>query len=159
MLLNTENLVVQQATAGDFDDLCRLLNASDLPTTDLQPEMLNHFVLVRDTAGLAGAAGLEPYGDAALVRSLCTRQGLRGQGLGRQLLTALVEQASRLKIRKLYLLTQTAGDFFAKHGFAPTDRATAPAGIRASQQFSGLCPASALFMAADLRSLLAGEAK
>jgi N-acetylglutamate synthase-like GNAT family acetyltransferase len=33
-------------------------------------EMLDHFLVYRDAIGVAGAVGLECYGDAALLRSL-----------------------------------------------------------------------------------------
>jgi protein-tyrosine-phosphatase len=53
-------------------------------------------------------------------------------------------------VRTLYLLTTTAEPFFAKHGYARAAREAAPAAIRATREFSGICPSSSAFMSRDL---------
>ena len=40
----------------------------------------------------------------------------------------------------------TAESFFARHGYASADRDDAPPAIRATREFSGICPASSAFM-------------
>jgi len=46
-------------------------------------------------------------------------------------------------VSDLYLLTTTADAWFRGHGYSPAARDTAPPAIRATSQFSGLCPAAA----------------
>jgi arsenate reductase len=53
-------------------------------------------------------------------------------------------------VARIYLLTTTAAGFFGKRGYLPADRDQAPAGIRATREFSGVCPASAAFMVKHL---------
>jgi amino-acid N-acetyltransferase len=47
-------------------------------------------------------------------------------------------------IRRLYLLTATTQDFFAKHGYAVVPRGSVPEAIQTSTEFMSLCPASAI---------------
>jgi amino-acid N-acetyltransferase len=43
-------------------------------------------------------------------------------------------------------LTTTAESFFAKHGYQRAARESAPAAIRGTREFAGICPASSTFM-------------
>jgi amino-acid N-acetyltransferase len=49
-------------------------------------------------------------------------------------------------IATLYLLTTTADRYFEALGYAHSPRDQAPPGVRATAQFSGLCPSSSSFM-------------
>jgi len=138
------------ANAADAADIQRLLESSGLPTTDLTPRLLEHFLVLRDGEALVGVVGLEPAGDAALLRSLAVAEPARGSGTGRQLLDAAEALARTLGARDLYLLTTTATDYFARRGYHHAPRGTAPDTIRATPQFSGLCPASSSFMVKHL---------
>jgi len=53
---------------------------------------------------------------------------------------------------RLHLLTTTAAAFFRSAGYQDADRGDAPPSIRASREFSSLCPASASYMVKDLAS-------
>jgi amino-acid N-acetyltransferase len=63
---------------------------------------------------------------------------------------ALVAQAERFAhsqgVSRVYLLTTTAEKFFDRLGYRKTDRESAPAPIRQTKEFSGLCPSSSAFM-------------
>jgi amino-acid N-acetyltransferase len=48
---------------------------------------------------------------------------------------------------RLFLLTTTAAPFFARRGFAPVKRSTAPEAMTKSPQFASLCPSTAACMA------------
>jgi len=48
--------------------------------------------------------------------------------------------------RAIYLLTTDASEFFAARGYQRVDREQAPASVRATSQFSALCPASSILM-------------
>jgi N-acetylglutamate synthase-like GNAT family acetyltransferase len=74
----------------------------------------------------------------------------RKAGLGSSLLSALERHASRLGVRELVLLTQTAEPFFARHGYARVERASVPKPIQATAEFRSLCPASAVCMSKPL---------
>lgn len=53
-------------------------------------------------------------------------------------------------IERLHLLTTTAAPFFHVLDYAITDRASTPASIAASAEFTTLCPANATYMTKGL---------
>jgi N-acetylglutamate synthase-like GNAT family acetyltransferase len=61
---------VVSAHAADADAIRLLLQECDLPCEDLTPAHLEHFLVIRDGARLAGVVGLEFPGRAGLLRSL-----------------------------------------------------------------------------------------
>lgn len=128
----------------------QLLATAELPTEDLTPEMLEHFLAAHVDHALVGAIGLEPFGDAGLLRSLAVDEAHRGTGLGSKLVEALEEHARDQGVRELYLLTTTAEDFFLKLGYRRLPREQAPDAIAATAQFSQLCPSSSAFMVKPL---------
>jgi amino-acid N-acetyltransferase len=91
-------------------------------------------------------AGVELYGSAALLRSVCVVDSAAGAGLGARLCDAAEAHARAAGASEMYLLTTTAAGYFARRGYRPVDRASAPAAIASSAQFRDLCPASAVFM-------------
>jgi amino-acid N-acetyltransferase len=136
---------------GDRVAIRDLLDGSGLPTTDLDQATIR-FLGYRDEAGLAGVVGVELFGGVGLLRSLAVRSDLRGSGLG----VALVEAAERLAVQQgaleLFLLTTTAEPFFGRRGYARRDRASAPASIRETTEFTSICPSSAAFMSKAVAS-------
>ena len=130
----------------------RLLTEAGLPTDDL-PDGLEHFLACGDPDSPDGVVGLEIFGRDALLRSLVVREDARGSGIGLNLVAAAESRAADHRVSRVYLLTETAEAFFAALGYTMADRPTAPAAVRASRQFSELCPASAAFMIKMLRPL------
>lgn len=131
-------------------DVRRLVGAADLPTDDLGEQDLAHFLGIG--APCHGVVGLELHGDAALLRSLVVAQDRRGTGDGKVLVAAAEQHARENGVRRIYLLTTTAAPFFARLGWSDADRASAPDAIRATREFSSLCPSTASFMVKELRS-------
>lgn len=140
---------VRTATQSDLARIIALLQANDLPTSDLA-ECQTEFVIIEDGAGLLGTGGLQIFGDAALLRSVAIAKDRRKAGLGSSLLRELERHASALGLRELVLLTQTAEHFFARHGYARVERASVPQPIQATAEFRSLCPASAVCMSKQL---------
>jgi amino-acid N-acetyltransferase len=137
---------VEPAAASDLETIKALLQMAQLPTDDVTDALLSTFLVAREAGGIVGVIGIERHGTAALLRSLAVRESERGKGLGAKLLDAAESLARRSSIRSLYLLTTTAADFFAAHGYRRLAREEAPAEIRTTSQFSTLCPASAVLM-------------
>ncbi|MFK7732841.1 MAG: arsenic resistance N-acetyltransferase ArsN2 [Pseudomonadales bacterium] len=124
----------------------RLLIKNDLPDSDLTEESMAHFLCYGNAASPDGVIGLELYGDDALLRSLVVNENSRKTGCGTILVNAIESLACELGVRNLYLLTTTAEDYFARKGYRLIDRAEVSDGIRASSEFSSLCPSSAAVM-------------
>ncbi|MEO1082499.1 MAG: arsenic resistance N-acetyltransferase ArsN2 [Pseudomonadota bacterium] len=143
---------MRTAEIADLPKIVDLLAASALPTEDLEQQDLSLFVVEELGAGLGSVGGLERCGRDALLRSVATDEGLRGQGRARAMVAELEGRAARHGIGELYLLTETAADFFAGLGYAVRDRETVPDAVRASRQFSSICPDSAVVMAKRVAS-------
>lgn len=134
-----------------FDDrdevaLGILLQMANLPTEDITPEILEHFLTAHAGNALVGAAGVEVLGEVGLLRSVAVEEGQRGTGLGKRLVAAAEEHAREAGVRELYLLTTDAADFFASQGYRAVPRDQAPAAVKATAQFSELCPSSSSLM-------------
>lgn len=127
-----------------------LLESASLPTGDLTAEHCEHFFFSGSADNPTGMVGLELYGNVALLRSLVVAPGRRGGGEGSTLLEHAERYAHANGVRTLYLLTTTAEHFFARRGYCHAPRGSAPGAIRATREFSALCPTSSAFMARGL---------
>lgn len=134
-------------------DFIKMLEAEGLPTGDLAGDSKRYFGH-RDALGeLIAAGGLELCGSNAILRSCVVAPGQKGQGLGGQLIEAIIDTARGRQIGLLFLLTESASGFFLKYGFQETDRRTVPVEIAGSAQFSEICPQSAAAMTLGLDAL------
>ncbi|MFI4967161.1 MAG: arsenic resistance N-acetyltransferase ArsN2 [Gammaproteobacteria bacterium] len=147
----TKNIRVTAFRSEDRAEVEAMLQMSELPTQDLSPKMLADFLVAREDGVLVGVAGLERYVKAGLLRSVVVDKALRGTGMGKRLVFTMEDRARGRGLKQLYLLTSTAEEFFLYLGYRPLDRLDAPSGIRHSQQFRDLCPASATFMTKTLK--------
>ncbi len=139
----TDNtLTLEAATPQDWPAIQALLQGAGLPVEGL-PEHLTTALVIRGPEGLVACGALEVHGESALLRSLAVRASRRGQGLGGRLVHALLALAQERGIRQVTLLTETAADFFPRFGFRPIPRAQVDPAIRASPEFTHLCPQSA----------------
>lgn len=127
-----------------------LLSAAQLPTSDLSDAHLDDFFFVGDANAILGVVGVERYGENALLRSLVVAADHRGCGIGGALLEHAEAYARSRGVRSLYLLTTTAEEFFAKHGYVYADRERAPVTIKSTREFSSLCPSSSALMVKTL---------
>jgi amino-acid N-acetyltransferase len=138
--------VIDGARRADLAGIRWLLDIESLPSADITEDALEHFLVYRDEKGVAGAVGLERYGEVALLRSLVVASEHMGRGLGKGLVAAAEELAAELNVRSIYLLTTTAVVFFESRGFRCIKREEAPLPIRGTREFTSLCPATAVLM-------------
>ncbi len=129
--------------ADDHAAMCALLRDDGLPSTDVQAQAMPDFLGVRLQGRLVGAIGLERYDGAGLLRSLVVAPEQRGLGLAGRLVEALEHRAKADGLARLVLLTESARSFFERRGYAVVARDQVPAEVLQSEQFRGLCPASA----------------
>jgi len=142
---------IAPATERDLDPILDLLRGSRLPAAGLAGHLASALI-ARDGDRVVGSAALELYGASALLRSVAVETGRRGQGLGRQLTEAVLALAHSRGVRRVYLLTETAADFFARLGFTGLDRQAVDPAVQQSIEFRGACPASAVCMVLTLET-------
>ena len=128
----------------------RLLGEAKLPVTDLTERHMQHFFGCGTEVATRGVVGLELHGDDALLRSLAVDPQTRGRGCAKALVARAESHAREQGARRVYLLTTTAADFFAHLGYKRIDRDRAPESIRATGEFSTLCPVSSVLMTKEL---------
>jgi amino-acid N-acetyltransferase len=127
-----------------------LLNAANLPTSDLTEAHCRDFFYAGPPDAPTGLVGLEMFGDVALLRSLVVAPAGRNTGSGSALVKHAEEHARGRGVRSIYLLTTTAEAFFSRRGYAAASRDAAPAAIKTTREFAGICPASSAFMSKQL---------
>jgi amino-acid N-acetyltransferase len=89
-------------------------------------EGLRDFYVLDQGGSIIGCCALHiNWEDLAEVRSLAVREDLRGEGLGKALVHACLEEARQLGITRVYALTYRAG-FFEGLGFRPVSKETLP---------------------------------
>ena len=125
--------------------LISLLQSERLPVEDL-PQDLSNFYMAIDNGSIVGAIGLEIYDRSGLLRSLVVKPEYRKMKIAASLVNELEKQARTFGINEIYLLTETARNYFSKIGFEETGRDEAPASLKQSSEFSHVCPSTAIFM-------------
>jgi amino-acid N-acetyltransferase len=134
--------MMELRTLDALDAAALLLAAQQLPIDDLDDSTITLVgAFVNDA--LVGVIGLQACDDVAMLRSLAVDPAHRDRGIAGALCERVFVLAGE---RDLYLLTESADGYFARLGFEPVERAAVPAAIRATQQFSALCPSSARVM-------------
>lgn len=138
------------ATAADEPVIERLLEAAGLPLEGATAAFANG-VVAREDGQVVGAAAVELFGGAGLLRSVVVDPGYRGRGLGRQLVDGAEGIARQAGVTDLYLMTETASDWFPRLGYAVVDRAIARDAVGASVEFTLSCATSGVAMRRRLR--------
>jgi len=142
---------IRPAQDSERDEISILLFASKLAALDSSSQFGPQYAVAHDSSSkLAGVAGLEVYGEDALLRSVAVAPRFRSQGLGRQLIQNRLQWASKHGISTVYLLTTDATEYWRRHGFTEIHRGDAPLSIRSSSQWSGGCSSSAVAMKKQL---------
>jgi len=129
--------------------LVNLLSNAGLPFEDL-PQQLDNFIVAIVDHLVAGAAGMETYGDSGLLRSVVVKPAFRGKGIANELLKTIETLALDEGVNQLILLTETAKGYFENKGFHLINREEVPEAVKASTEFSHVCPVSAIVMSKTL---------
>jgi amino-acid N-acetyltransferase len=137
--------VIDAAQEGDLPAVRHLLETHHLPLDGVD-EHLATMVVARDGREVVGAAAVELYADAALLRSVVVSPTFQGQGLGHRLTEAALNLAVSRGVEVAFLLTTTADKFFPKLGFHRISRNDVPASVQTSVEYQSACPASAIVM-------------
>lgn len=112
-----------------------ILDEVSLPA-DVATDEVEDFLLLESDHRPTGCVALARFADEAILHSLAVRPDVRGVGYGWMLADQIIERARRLGVRRIYLLTAAATDFFAeKHGFRVIDLSTVSHAVAHSRRF------------------------
>jgi amino-acid N-acetyltransferase len=137
--------MLRLAAPADLSDIDALLRGAGLPSSGVS-EHLDTFVVFESGGSIAGVGGLEMCGSEALLRSLAVAPAFRRRGIAASICDRLEAIAESRGVEQLYLLTETAERYFVKRGYAVTARSEAPAAIASTEEFTLLCPQSAIML-------------
>ncbi|WP_407673223.1 N-acetyltransferase [Paenibacillus alkalitolerans] len=118
-----QTTVCRKATVNDIDFLHELIqgyanNGIMLPRSkEMLRDQIETFVVAELDGRLVGCGALTKLGaDLIEIRSLGLHPEYKGQGIGKQIVDLLVEEARALGVPKVMALTYEVG-FFQKNGF------------------------------------------
>jgi amino-acid N-acetyltransferase len=129
-------VIITPAMPGDVQAILDLVDAVHLPLEGIA-EAMEYFWVARAGERIVGTVGLEVYDDMALLRSLAVTPACQHIGLGRALTETALSYLTTRQFRAVYLLTITAEQFFARHGFCLVARDAVPASVQQSVEFQG----------------------
>jgi amino-acid N-acetyltransferase len=141
----------RKATSTDLPQIEKMLNEAGLPLHGVKEQAANFLLAFNQENKLVGTAALEPYGKAALLRSVAVDSSQRGARLGQEMVCRLLAQAEQEGFETVTLLTTTAEQYFPRFGFEEISREAAPDPVKGSVEFKGACPDTAVVMLLDLK--------
>jgi amino-acid N-acetyltransferase len=137
--MSTAAILIERAGPADVRAVEALLASASLPLDGAAEAVAHAGVVAREGSAVVGAAALEIYGEAGLLRSVVVAREHRGTGLGRAVVAAAEALARDEGVRDLYLITETAIDWFPRLGYTPVERAVANDAVGASIEFTTVC--------------------
>ena len=127
----------RRARAEDIPRIEALITGEHLPAYGLD-EFLGTFFVLADGEHVVGCAGLEVYGEAALLRSVVVAPERRRRDEGRRLVEAALAEARRRRVARVYLFTMNASAFFGRLGFRDVRPEDFEEAVRASRQYEAV---------------------
>jgi amino-acid N-acetyltransferase len=130
-------------------EIIYLLKKENLPFEDLPSDLSGFYTAIHDDQ-LIGVIGMEPYGNNGLLRSMVVDSSFRNRHIAEQLVNTLEENAKTREMKTIYLLTETAEQYFSRKGYVRIKRQDVPVELFRSSEFSHVCPVSATVMKKSL---------
>ena len=142
---------VLPARPSDMASVRDLLRELDLDFEDVDDDDHTSFLVLQNESGFVGCIAIEVFGEEAVLRSLAVKPSARGVGYGWMLTDSAIAAARFRGVRRLYLITAKASDFFAaKHGFHVVEPSTVGQEVARSTTFASERSAGSVAMRLDL---------
>jgi amino-acid N-acetyltransferase len=107
---------LRRARPEDSEEIRTLIISEMLPAMEVD-EWIDGFWVLEEADQLVGCAGIEKYGEAAVLRSVVTALSLRGTGEGVRMTRRALDYAREIGAKRCYLFTMGAVTFFPRFGF------------------------------------------
>ena len=127
---------LRKARPDEIEPVRALIVSEQMPAMELERWIEEFWVLDNDDE-IVGCAGIEMYGEAAVLRSVATAPSIRGSGEGIRLVRRCLDYARELGAKRCYLFTMTAENFFPKFGFERCTLDNFEPSVRESWQYRG----------------------
>ena len=118
------SVVIRPARTTDIKAIRKIIDTYSLQrrllskeTVMLYESVQEFFVAEKDNEIIGCGALHVLWEDLGEVRTVAVNEAFRGQKIGHQILTAIIDRAKSLGLKRLFCLTFET-DFFGKHGFS-----------------------------------------
>ena len=135
----------KSASAKDIESIASLLKADKLCFNDINEDGVSLFVVEKNNV-IVGYFGFEIFDLDALFRSLIVQPEHRGKGYGQEIWQLALESMVEAGVKDIYLLTNTAEDFFGKLDFEKYARNAVPEKIGGTAEFADFCSEDSICM-------------
>lgn len=137
------------AVRDDLPEIIQLLDDRGLTTRGVA-ENISRFWTAKQQHVL-GIIGSEQSGEAALLRSLAVKAGAAKRGIAQALINHTLHQLRQEGVADVYLLTNTAAEYFTRLGFTQVVREEVPSELLHVSCLASTCPASSVVMKIRLK--------
>jgi len=117
------SVVIRPARTSDIKSIRKIIDTYSLQRRLLAKETVmlyedvQEFFVAEQNGAIIGCGALHVlWEDLGEVRTVAVNEEFRGQKIGHQILSAIIERAQSLGLKRLFCLTFETG-FFGKHGF------------------------------------------
>ena len=131
--------------SNELPHLEALLKANKLCFNDLESQGVELFSVTKEDT-LVGYFGYEVFGDNALFRSFIVVPEQRTKNYGNLMWEMARKQLKESGVKHIYLLTNTATEFFMKVGYKSFERTKVPDAIAQTSEFTTFCPTDSVCM-------------
>jgi len=140
-----DSIHFSMASRNDLLKIQKILSVNGLPEKDVG-EHIDHFMLAWDNGTLVATVGAELLENDGLLRSLSVHLNYRNRGIASELCNRIEAYARNAGVKRLYLLTTTAKNYFVDRGYSVCSRESVPQTVQGTAEFSFLCPCTAVCM-------------
>lgn len=138
------NILIRRAEASDISEIKEILTRSNLPTVGVE-KAVEHF-LIAESGQVIGVIGVLLEEPKSLLRSFAVSPLHRSKGVGGLLVTEMLKELKKQEIKEVYLLTETAADYFTRIGFSEIYRAKMPLNLLKESGLDKACPCTSKCM-------------
>lgn len=143
-LSQERDYTIRSASIEDLTAVKELLRERGLPTVGVD-ETINTF-LVADKHKVIGTVGVLYDGEKALIRSFAVTSKNENRGIGLALIKQVLAEIKRMGAAEVYLLTETAAEYFKRFGFFEINRDDIPQRLLKESGLAQACPCSSQCM-------------
>ncbi|MFX0049886.1 MAG: arsenic resistance N-acetyltransferase ArsN2 [Candidatus Hodarchaeota archaeon] len=136
---------IVKADKTHLSGIIHLLSQVNLPKEGIEAH-ISDFIVSLDEGTVIGCAGIEIYETVGLLRSVAVHPDYQGRAIGNALIHRMLSHAQKRSVEEIFLLTETAEEYFLRLGFKMINRDDIDYRIKETQEFKTLCPASAISM-------------
>lgn len=110
-------LTLRAGRPDEIEEISKLITSEGMPALEVD-RWIDSFWVLDDGTKLVGCAGVEIYGEAAILRSVMVAPELRGTGEGVRMIKRALDYMRENGAKRCYLFTMTAEAWFPRFGFS-----------------------------------------